>query len=182
MAAAGSRSNLDGSPCTEDPLVEIVNDGFATAIDLNSLTVDQAASLIRFAMAQEPGAGRLTVRACGREATLSIINVGASSSSKGCPTNLLPGAYRLFVSVSGSVSIPETFAGTLSFTTPGTFCEDIDEAVQVVIVSSPQVACRTKRRYTPFDGLSFGAINVITCSAFGRSVAKVNVALRLVLI
>jgi hypothetical protein len=82
-------ANLDGSPCAESPLIEIVNDGFATAIDLNSLTVDQAASPIRFVMAQEPGAGRLTVRACGREATLGIVNVGTSASSKGCPTGVV---------------------------------------------------------------------------------------------
>jgi hypothetical protein len=165
----------DGSPCTEPAAVELVNDGFGSAVDPASLDVNPAGGVVRLRTGPDVGAARVVVHACGRSTALPLFNTGRPTPAglpSGFPTNLPATLYLLSVSIcQPKCGSPVT--AEIDFSTAQDLANDIENRVR--IQASPGVTCSKTWRYTPFDGTSFSGLLFLKCSFQGSTVLNAEV-------
>ncbi len=174
--------NADGTPCLEQPVVEVANQPLSSAIDLNSVTVDEVSGVITLTMGQEQGGGSVTVTACGRTDTVLVYNYGPNVPEglpNGFPTNLPTGTYRLTYSASGTgISIPETLVGTLELTDLKSFSQQLVNAFNTAINSVSVPGCSQRVSYSAYNGESFTVTYSVTCTVEEYS-ATVTIVFRI---
>jgi len=165
--------NADGTPCLEPPVVEVANQPLSSAIDLNSVIVDEVSGVITLTMGEEQGGGSITVTACGRTDTVLVYNYGPKVPAglpDGFPTNLPTGNYRLTYSASGTgISIPETLIGTIELIDLKSFSKQLVNAFNTAVNSISVPGCSQRVNYSSYNGVSFTVTYSVTCTVGGQS-------------
>jgi len=165
----------DGSVCTEAPIVEVVNDSFGSAVDLDSVVVDQAMGVVSITMGPDQGVAHVTITACGQTTTVLLYNYGPKAPKglpKDFPINLPLGTYEMIVSgeIAGA-SFPPTSVGTFTFVELESFADEITGVLrQVARAASGLPNCDSGVRYSGFDGSGFSITLRLHCSLAGYSV------------
>ena len=166
----------DGSICTEPAVVDVVNDSFGTAVDLNSVVVDQATGVVSITLGPDQGLARVTVTACGQTTTVLLYNYGPEPPEglpKGFPINLPLADYSMTCSgeIAGA-SLPPTNLGTFTFVDLATFADEIGSAFrQAASVASGIPGCGMGVHYSGYDGSGFSIAASVHCSLGGYGIS-----------
>jgi hypothetical protein len=154
--------NVGGEPCTETPVINIVNVFDGEAI-LPGYVINSDGTF-SVTMGREPGGARVTITACGQTSTRLLYNYGPKAVKgvpAGFPTDLEPGNYQLCFSIDGIETCPPIL---LPLTNLKSFAQIVVTAINTVtssLVLPP--GCTVRSWYGAATDTSFSFSFSATC-------------------